>query len=662
MKKKFSRFFYKFVCCVLLSAAGGMVFARPNSAAEAVRQNIIVEPVKGLSDDFMNGVDISMIDQIEKSGGKFYNAAGEQQDIFEILKDNGVNWIRIRLWNKPVYENDVYDKNGKRIAKKGSPMGGGNNDLETDLRIAKRIKAAGLKFMLDFHYSDFWADPGKQYMPQEWKNLSPKELEVEVEKFTRETINAFTEAGGAPDAVQIGNELNSGFMWPVGQLWSDDPNVKIGGMKQFISLLQKASDGVRNAENGKNIQIVIHLADGGKQDLYKWIFDEVKKAKIDYDIIGLSFYTYWHGSMDDLKANLEMISKRYGKKMAVVETAYAFTEDGGDSQGDVFMTYSDDKYGYVPSVQGQATAIRDVIETVASVKGGCGVFYWEADSIICKGSELSATEGNTWENQAMFDFTGKALPSLAVWNLVHGRGEVKNVWGGSASLAKTESVPYGMSDKVELTIRPGEVPQLPSAVKLVFSDDSEKLVNVKWDSYNWKAQTKAGKIILKGTASGYDFKPELAVEFSDKVNLVEDGSFESGKLGAWKLNGSSTACFLENNKGNARSGKWTYKYWLASGFKSILSREFKDIPNGTYRLSVWAMGGGGENNIRLFAARYDGTEKQITSKIVNTGWQDWHQYTIEVPVTNGKATIGIYLDTAPDCWGNFDDIEFVKVD
>jgi len=168
---------------------------------------------------------------------------------------------------------------------------------------------------------------------------------------------------------------------------------------------------------------------------------------------------------------------------------------------------------------------------------------------------------------------------------------------------------------------------------------------------------------IRGSVEGSDFVASVTVSISNRVNLVEDPSFESGKLGPWKLNGSSTACFLENNKGNAHSGKWTYKYWLGSGFKSILSRQFKDIENGTYRLSVWAMGGGGENNIRLFAADYDGTgnKTQITSKITNTGWQDWHQYTIEIPVSANKATIGIYLDTAPDCWGNFDDIEFIKI-
>ena len=638
-----------------------MVFASPAAAKDAVKQQITVEPVPGLSDDFMCGLDISMVDQIEKSGGKFFNTQGKEEDIFKILKDHGVNYIRIRLWNNPVYESDQYDNKGFLTAKKGTPMGGGNNNLETDIRIAKRIKAAGLKFMLDFHYSDFWADPAKQYMPQDWKNLSAKQLEEEVEKFTRETINAFSEAGARPDSVQIGNELNSGFMWPIGQIWSENPKEKIGGMKEFTRLLNRASFGVRSATGGKDIKIIIHLADGGKQDLYKWVFDEVKKAKVDYDIIGLSFYTYWHGSMSDLKANLEMISQRYGKQMAVVETAYAFTEENGDFQGNVFQVYSDDEHGYVPSVQGQATAVRDVIATVASVKGGIGVFYWEADSIVWPGANLSTTEGNTWENQALFSFDGKALPSLAVWNLVRGKGEVQNVWGGSAKLASEGAKVYALAYPVSLSVKPGESPALPQKIKAVFSDDSERLVDVTWEEHDWASEKKDGKVIVKGKIQGTEFVPAATVEISSKVNLIEDASFESGKLGNWQLNGNKAACFVENNKGNARTGKCTYKYWLATGFQSILKQDFSNIPNGTYRLSVWAMGGGGETNIRLFAANYGDGKNQITAKIVNTGWNEWKQYSIDVPVKNGSATVGIYLDTNPDCWGNFDDVEFIKI-
>ena len=650
----------KIGCALLAAVAGTSLSALPSKQSEAVSQKIVVEEVEGLSDDFMRGVDISALRDVETHGGKFYGHDGKQADIFEILKESGVNWIRLRVWNNPVYESDVKDTKGKRIAKKGEKYGGGNNSLDVDVEIAKRAKAAGLKLLVDFHYSDTWADPGKQNMPQDWKGLSESELNAAVEKFTRESLDIFSKSGARPDAVQIGNELNNGFMWPTGKIWAyPDPAEKVGGMDSFINLLKSASKGVRGAEGGGSMKIVVHLADGGKNELYRSIFDPIKKANLDYDIIGLSFYTYWHGSPSDLKANLEDLSSRYGKELAVVETAYAFTEEDGDSQGNVFLTYSDEKSGYVPSVQGQATAVRDIIAAVAGVKGGCGVFYWEPAWLPVKGAGLSSTEGNTWENQGMFDFKGRALPSLAVWNLAGGKGGVENAWGGSAKNGKGKN-PYALADKIEVKTKPGTAPALPQNVKVVLEDDSETLYDVAWESRDWKSE-KGGTVPVKGKIEGASFQPVATVVVSDRTNEIEDGSFESGKLGKWKLNGPREACFLENNKGNAHDGKWTYKYWLGTGFKSILSQEI-ELPAGTYELSVWAMGGGGENNIRLFAANFDGTKKQVTSKIVNEGWNVWKQYKIRVPVKDGKVTVGIYLDTKGDCWGNFDEIELVKVD
>lgn len=647
-------------CALLAAVAGASLSALPSKQSEAVSQRIVVEEVEGLPDDFMRGVDISALRDVETHGGKFYGHDGKQADIFQILKESGVNWIRLRVWNNPVYESDVRDSKGKRIAKKGEKYGGGNNSLDVDVEIAKRAKAAGLKLLVDFHYSDTWADPGKQNMPQDWKGLSEGELNAAVERFTRESLDTFSKNGAKADAVQIGNELNNGFMWPIGKIWAyPDPAEKVGGMDSFINLLKSASKGVRSADGGDSMKIVVHLADGGKNELYRSIFDPIKKAGLDYDIIGLSFYTYWHGSPSDLKANLEDLSSRYGKALAVVETAYAFTEEDGDSQGNVFLTYSDDKSGYVPSVQGQATAVRDIIAAVAGVKGGCGVFYWEPAWLPVKGAGLSSTEGNTWENQGMFDYKGRALPSLAVWSLAGGKGGVENAWGGSAKNGKGKN-PYALADKVEVKTKPGTAPALPPKVKVVLEDDSETLYDVAWEGRDWKSE-KAGSVAVKGKIAGASFQPVATVVVSDRTNEIEDGSFESGKLGKWKLNGPGEACFLENNKGNAHDGKWTYKYWLGTGFKSILSQEI-EVPNGTYELSVWAMGGGGENNIRLFAANFDGTKKQVTSKIVNEGWNVWKQYKIRVPVKDGKATVGIYLDTKGDCWGNFDEIELVKVD
>ncbi len=647
---------------VLLLAVWSAAYAKPASEADSVKQEIFVEPVAGLSEDFMMGVDISSLADIEKAGGKYYNANGKAEDLFKILKDNGVNWVRLRVWNNPTYAADLYDWEGKLIAKKGQAYGGGNNSVKVDLDLAKRAKAAGFKLMIDFHYSDTWADPGKQNMPQDWAGMSYAEIENAIEKFTADSLKEFIDAGARPDAVQIGNELNGGFIWPVGKTWANDGE-KIGGMKEFTKLLNRASAGVRKAENGGDkIKIVIHLADGGDQELYKYVFDEVKKAKVDYDIIGLSFYTYWHGRDADLKANLEMLSKRYGKELAVVETAYGYTEEDGDSQGNNFMIFSQENDGYRASVQGQATAVRDIIAAVASVKGGCGVFYWEPAWIPVKGAGLSATEGATWENQGMVDFKGRVLPSMNVWNLVRGKNPSSNTWGGSSANKSSFEI-YDMADNVSVITKPGTAPALPKQVKVVRENDREYLLDVKWDAHDWTAEKEARTVRIYGSIEGSAFKPWIDVEISTKVNLLADSSFESGKqikdgkIGAWKLNGSSTACYLENNKGNARTGKWTYKYWLANGFESILSQEIKGIENGTYVLSVWAMGGGGENNIRLFAANYGSGKKQITAKIVNTGWQDWHKYEIEIPVTNNQITVGIYLDTNAGNWGNFDDME-----
>jgi len=620
----------------------GFAFAKTHSAQEAVYQNILVEPVANLSEDFMRGVDVSYLYEIEANGGKYYNHQGQEEDLFKILVDNGVNWVRFRVWNKPV-------------------NGGGSNSVDVDIPMAKHAKDAGLKVLVDFHYSDSWADPAKQVIPADWKNLSEKQLNAAVEKFTKESIEKFTAAGARPDAVQIGNELNNGFMWPMGKIWGD-AGEKVGGMDSFVGLLKSASKGVRSAQgSGDKIKIIIHLADGGNNDLYRSVFDPVTQGKVDFDIIGLSFYTYWHGSTNDLKKNMTDLSKRYGKELAVVETAYGFTKEDGDDQGNVFMVFSEERDGYLPTVQGQATAVRDVIATVSSVKGGCGVFYWEPAWIPVKGAGLSKTEGDSWENQCMFDFKGNVLPSMAVWNLVYGndRGAVTNKWGGSAK-SGSGFTPYDIADPIKVITMPGIDPILPKMIKVVFTNDKEIAVIASWEKHDWANEKTPRTVKIQAGLSGSTYKVPAEVEISSRVNLVADNSFESGKLGNWKLNGSDEASFMENNKGNAHTGKWTYKYWLGTGFKSVLTQDFKGLENGTYIASIWAMGGGGENDIRLLATNFDksNTKRVLSAKITNTGWCAWKKYEFEIPVTNGQATIGIYLDTTAGNWGNFDDIEF----
>lgn len=597
-------------------------------------EEIVVAPIPGLPDDFMRGADVSMLAEIEECGGKYFDADGKEKDLFVILKENGVNWIRLRVWNNPVDD-------------KGVGLGGGNNDLARTIALGKRAKDAGFKLLVDFHYSDFWADPARQTKPAAWKDMNAEQLEKAVYDFTLDSMKQLVAAGAKPDMVQTGNELNGGMLWPEGKTWKDVNDVEVGGIKGFAKFLTAAGKAIREID--PSIKIAIHLANGGDNGLYRSIFDGLKKEKVDYDAIGLSFYPYWHGSMAALEANVSDLAKRYKKEMYIAETAYGYTEDDFDEQGNVFMVYSDDNFGYEATVQGQATVVRDVMASIFKAGGnlGRGVFYWEPGWIPVKGAGWKAGEGNNWDNQAMFDKDGKVLESIKVFNKIYDKTEVA-------------IAPKSFED-INLKIAPKEkTKKLPSKAKIIYSDDSIRLEPITWDAYDFSSKTEIGTFNVEGTLEGSSFRVKANVEVSDQVNLITDTSFETGKLGEWKINGPGAASFLENNKTNARNGSWTYKYWLGSGFKTQLIRTFKDLPNGSYSLSIWAMGGGGEKAIKLFATN-PATKKTASADIKNTGWKEWKQYTIpNIQVTNNQCTIGIYLDTNADCWGNFDDIEFYQ--
>jgi arabinogalactan endo-1,4-beta-galactosidase len=380
--------------------------AKPNIQDSS---GIHVNPIDGLSPDFIMGADVSMLKQIEISGGKYY-VNGVEEEGLKILRDHGVNWIRLRIWNDPKYLN-------------GISYGGGNNDLETTVEIAKRAKAMGFKVLLDFHYSDWWADPGKQNKPKAWVGLTSAELNKAVYDYTAKVIHTLAQAGAMPDMVEVGNEINTGMLWPDGKTVAQGTE-KVGGYDGLAELLKQGIQAVRdndpnNASPLKRTKIMIHLANGGDNKLYRTVFDELTKRNLDYDVIGLSYYSYWHGSLNQLKNNMNDISERYHKDVVIAETAYAFTLDNGDVFANLFGENEQNMGGYKATVQGQATAMRDVMAAVSKVPDGkgLGVFYWEPDWIPVKGAGWKTGEGNAWDNQAMFDFKGNALPSINVFNL-----------------------------------------------------------------------------------------------------------------------------------------------------------------------------------------------------------------------------------------------------
>lgn len=240
------------------------------------------------------GADISWLPQQEKHGASFYHNE-TKKDVLEILKGNHFNWIRLRLFVDPTTENG-YSKEGFC-------------GLESTLAMAKRVKTAGMKFLLDFHYSDIWADPGKQFVPTSWSDIKGSALEGQVYNYSNEVIKRFMAEGVCPDMAQIGNEINNGMIWPQGKIKET--------YEPFAVLLRCASAGVRAAN--PNIKIMVHIACGGQNEESVTFFDKIISRDVKFDIIGQSYYPKFHGTLEELEANLNNLAIRYKKPIVVVE-------------------------------------------------------------------------------------------------------------------------------------------------------------------------------------------------------------------------------------------------------------------------------------------------------------------------------------------------------
>ncbi len=605
--------------------------------------DIHVNPIDNLSPDFIMGADVSMLKQIEDSGGKFYDN-GVETDCLTILKDHGVNWIRLRIWNDPTDAD-------------GNFLGGGNNDLESTVAMAARAKAMGFKLLLDFHYSDWWADPSKQTMPKVWVGLNLEGLETAVYDYTAQVIQALVEVDAMPDMVQIGNEVNGGMLWPVGKTWREG-NEAIGGYDGFAALLKMGIQAVRDSDPHNDdpqarAKIVIHLANGGDNELYRRVFDALTERDVDYDVIGLSYYSYWHGSLDDLKSNMNDISERYHKDIVIAETAYAATLNDKDGFANLFSGERDQNLGgYKATVLGQATAIRDVMEAVAQVPNGrgLGIFYWEPDWIAVDGAGWKTGEGDAWENQAMFNFRGEALPSIDVFNLVR---------PGSGSVYVPATIARTYPANLELTL--GETPSLPAEVQAAYSDNSIRNVPVTWETPDPATLSEGGEVRVQGMVNGTELRANLIITVSTQKNYVANPGFETGDFTSWRVDGDADAADISKDASNVHAGSYALHYWKGEPFAFTLSQTVTDLPDGTYSLSAWLQGGGGETTLQLSVSDYGGDP--LTIDIVNTGWLVWNTPTIpEITVTGGKCTIGLHVVSEAGSWAFFDDVSLVKVE
>jgi arabinogalactan endo-1,4-beta-galactosidase len=346
-------------------------------------------PIK--SSDFIKVVDLSVLLEIEANGGIF-KENGIPKDALQIFKDHGINFIRLRLWHAPV---------------------NGYNNLGKTLLMASRIKTLGLKFLLDIHYSNTWADPGHQTKPTAWQNLPFQSLKDSIYQYTYNVITALKKQNTLPDMVQIGNEITCGVLWNDGRV-CDQFNTP----QQWAQLAELINEGISGVNESldldDSVKIMIHIDRGGDNNGSQWFFDHLLAQNVDFDIIGLSYYPWWQGTLSDLELNLNDLAQRYGKEIILVEAAYPWTLDWYDNTQNIVGDTSQLLSGYPATVEGQTAFLSDLISIVRNIQDnkGSGLFYWAPEWISLP------TLGSPWENVTLFNFTGELLNSISVFDSI----------------------------------------------------------------------------------------------------------------------------------------------------------------------------------------------------------------------------------------------------
>ena len=652
--KRFRNLLALGLAAVLLAACGAVPEEQEGSEPPVEQivtsDSLYVSKVENMPEDFILGMDASCVPALERSGVKYYDFDGTQKDVFEILRANGINYIRVRIWNDP------YDGSG-------NGYGGGNCDLQNAIAIGKRATACGMKLLVDFHYSDFWADPAKQMVPKAWEGLDYEQKKEALYGYTRDSLKALVEAGVDVGMVQIGNETNGALCGEVSSA--------LRGWERIMGLISAGSKAVR--EVCPEALVAVHFANPENADSYKSYGKNLSYYQVDYDVFASSYYPFWHGTLENLSAVLTDIAVTYGKKVMVAETSYAYTPEDTDFNGNTIGEGGGIVKKYPFTVQGQANLVRDVAATVAKLPGGIGVFYWEGTWISVGGesweenSALWEKYGSGWassyaaaydpddagqyyggcavENQAFFDETGHALESLKLFALLREGNPVENL-------------PDAIEDTDLICDLNGEI-ILPETVDAILRDNSRQQIPVVWEPTDTAAMKAAGpaKYTVLGTAGGMEAKCWLSmVDF----NYLANWSFEDGESG-WTATALKKfdELYVEDKVTDSVTGTKHYHFWGAGkdAVEFTLEQTLTDLKTGRYNYSISIMGGdGGETDIYAYVKRNGETVATAPLKI--TVYNEWHTALIEaVEYTEGDTlTVGIYVKCAgPNAWGKIDD-------
>lgn len=651
-----------------------------------IKADIKVDRVP-LADDFITGADLSSYISLKQSGVEFKDENGKplsDAGFFKYLHDGGTNWVRIRIWNDP------YNSSGKGY-------GGGNNDLEKAIEIGKLATGAGMRVLIDFHYSDFWADPAKQEAPKAWKAYTVDQKVTAVHDYTLSSLNALRAAGVDVGMVQVGNETNNGVCGEI-------------STANMIKIFNAGSSAVR--EFDEECLVALHFADPQKGN-YGTIAEKFKT--VDYDVFASSYYPFWHGTTSDLTKTLSYVATNYDKKVMVAETSWVTSWEDGDGHGNTAPKTEGQALNYDISVQGQADEVRDVVNAVQSVNSvaagqAIGVFYWEPawispyyaydedgnriDSIYKQNQALWEQYGSGWassysaeydpgdagkwyggsaiDNQSWFDFDGTALPTAKIYSLIR--------TGAFADKAVTS-----IENRLQRDVLLGQELSDYPTVKAKYNDGTEEDLAVTWDQDEQELVNfyKVGEYIVHGVASegGKDYRVTLTIRVRRKEtsNILVNPGFENNGADLTRPNGWSITYDTSTNSSpvssqtgdwddTPRSGTYALNFYYSNTSEPEQTGKFTFSQEvspeaGTYSFGGYAQGDGvGLNDVQYLFAEVKDKDGKLKSRKQATftlnGWKNWSEPEITgIAVKDGDTVkVGATItSTEPGAWGSLDD-------